>query len=272
MPGSARPAEGEPRFDAELLPRLCRIPFFRLATDREIDRSYDAYVAGDYARLCDVWCDIAQPTRAELGSLTTAYDRARWAPSISNGLVFLATVRAVLRAGERFRSKLSARTQMALQKDFPWLEHRHQHIPAGWTPSFKFPDEVRQFIDALTIEDARVRWQLVAALNEVQQQWYSRHAAERFAVPELAIHGARERELALNYFAHWAPSVTRTLWRQCIVLLDGLNAATFDMICNRERGAMLRHAATGFLTRRGEWREFVAGLKTPQWLMEPSVY
>ena len=22
----------------------------------------------------------------------------------------------------------------------------------------------------------------------------------------------------------------------------------------------------------GEWREFVAGLKTPQWLMEPSVY
>jgi hypothetical protein len=269
---SAEPAKGEPRFEAELLPRLARIAFFRLATDLEIDRSYDAYVSGDYERLCDVWCDTAQPTRADLGKLTRVYDRARLAPSLSNGLVFLATLRAVLRAGVKFRSKLSARTQLSLQKDFPWLEKRHEHIPPGWTPSFKFPDEMRQFIDALPIENVRVRWQICTALNEVQQHWYSRHAAERFQVPALLQHAARERQLATNYFAHWAPPVTRELWRQCLIMLDALNAATFDMICNRERGAMLRHAAIGLVTRRGEWRQFVAALKTPQWLMEPSVY
>lgn len=273
MPASARlaePASGDPRFDRELAPRLARIPFFRSAIDLEIDRSYDAYVSGDFARLCDVWCETAQPTRADLGKLTSVYNRASWAPSVANGLAFLATVRAVLRAGEKFRSTLSPRTQKALRSDFPWLEQRHRHIPDGWTPACEFPDEMRQFIDAPTLEDARLRWQLCAALNEVQQHWYSRHAAARFAVPALLQHAARERELALNYFAHWAPPVTRELWRQCIVLLDALNAATFDMICNREGGAMIRHAATGFVTRRGEWRQFVNGLKTPQWLMPPT--
>jgi hypothetical protein len=267
-----RPADGERAFEVGLLPRLAAIPFFRLATDDEIDRSYEAYRAGDFAALCDVWCAVAQPTRANLGSLTRFYDRAGWAPARASGLAFLATVRAVLRAGEKFRARLSARTQQALQHDFPWLERRHEHIPAGWTPAFKFPDEFRQFIDALAVDDARVRWQLCTALNEVQQQHYSRHAAERFGVPELAEHAARERELAINYFSHWAPDATRELWRQCILVLDGLNAATFDLLCNRAPGAFVRHGMTGMLTRGAEWRAFVDNLKKPQWLMPKTVY
>jgi hypothetical protein len=200
------------------------------------------------------------------------YARAGLAPARASGLAFLATVRAALRAGERFRERLSARTQQALMQDFPWLEHRHEHIPDGWTPAFKFPDEFRLFVDALGIDDARARWQLCAALNEVQQQHYSRHAAERFGVPELAEHAARERQLAVNYLSHWAPAATRELWRQCILMLDGLNAATFDLVCHRETGAFVRHAMVGMVTRRGEWRAFVENLARPQWLMPVPVY
>jgi hypothetical protein len=272
MNREARPAEPERSFEVGLLPRLAAIPFFRLASDEEVDRSYDAYCAGDFDKLCDVWREVAQPTRANLGSLTKFYDRARWAPSRANGLAFLATVRAVLRAGEKFRKKLSARTQEALAKDFPWLERRHQHVPDGWTPPFKFPDELRLFIDALAVDDARVRWQLCAGLNEVQQHWYSIHAAERFAVPELVKHGARERQLAVNYFSHWAPPASRELWRQCIVLLDGLNAATFELLCHQQRGAMVRHAFMGMVTRGAEWRAFVTALDEPQWLMPTPIY
>ncbi|HEY2745722.1 MAG TPA: hypothetical protein VGL86_13900 [Polyangia bacterium] len=267
-----RPADGERTFDVALLPRLEAIPFFRPATDEEIDRSYAAYRGGDFERLCDEWCAVAQPTRANLGSLTRYYDRAHLAPARANGLAFLATVRAVLRAGEKFRGKLSARTQEVLAKEFPWLEKRHRHVPDGWTPPFKFPDELRLFIDALAVDDARARWQLCAALNEVQQQHYSRHAAERFGVPELARHAARERELAVNYFSHWAPNATRALWRQCILILDGLNAATFDLLCNRAPGSMVGRAMLGMVTRGAEWRAFVANLEKPQWLMPKSVY
>ena len=267
-----RPADGERTFDVGLMPRIAAIPFFRVATDDEIDRSYEAYRAGDFAALCDVWCAVAEPTRANLGSLTKFYDRAGWAPARANGLAFLATVRAALRAGEKFRARLSARTQQVLTTEFPWLEHRHEHIPDGFTPPFKFPDEFRLFIDALAVDDARARWQLCAALNEVQQQHYSRHAAERFGVPELAAHAARERALAVNYFSHWAPNATRELWRQCILVLDGLNAATFDLLCRAKPGAFVAHAMTGMVTRGGEWRAFVENLKKPQWLMPKSVY
>jgi hypothetical protein len=271
-PRAARPVDGERSFDGALLPRIAAIPFFRLATDAEIDRSYAAYQSGDFERLCDVWCEVAQPTRANLGSLTRLYDRARWAPSRANGLAFLATVRAVLRAGEKFRKKLSARTQQAIEHDFPWLEHRHEHVPDGWTPPFKFPDEFRQFIDALSVDDARARWQLCAAFNEVQQQHYSRHAAERFDVPALVEHAARERALAVNYFSHWAPNATRELWRQCILMLDALNAATFDLLCNQRSGAFVGRAMAGMITRGAEWRAFVENLKKPQWLMPKTVY
>ena len=267
-----RPADGERTFEVDLQPRIAALPFFRLASDDEIDRSYAAYRAGDFERLCDEWCAVAQPTRADLGPLTKYYDRAHLAPARANGLAFLATVRAVLRAGEKFRGKLSARTQEVLAKEFPWLERRHRHIPDGWTPPFKFPDEFRLFIDTLAVDDARVRWQLCAAINEVQQQHYSRHAAERFGVPELARHAARERELAINYFSHWAPNATRELWRQCILILDALNAATFDLLCNRAAGAMVGRAMLGMVTRGAEWRAFVANLEKPQWLMPKSVY
>jgi hypothetical protein len=272
MTHSDRSVDGERGFAEGLLPQVAAIPFFRLATDEEIDRSYEAYLALDFEKLCDAWCAVAQPTRAELGALTKFYDRARWAPARANGLAFLATVRALLRGGEKFRARLSARTQEALAQDFPWLEKRHRHIPDGWAPPFKFPDEFRLFIDALAVDDARARWQLCCGLNEVQQHWYSRHAAERFGVPELLRHGARERQLAVNYFSHWAPGATRELWRQCIIMLDGLNAATFDLICNHARGAMMRHAVAGMLTRGAEWRAFVSGLDQPQWLMPTTVY
>lgn len=272
MTRSDRPADGERGFDAGLLPRLERLPFFRLVTDEEVDRSLAAYQSGDFARLVDEWQRVAQPTRAELGRLTRLYDRARLAPARANGLAFLATVRAVLAAGEHFRARLSTRTQQALRTDFPWLEHRHEHVPPGFTPRFRFPDELRLFIDALAVEDARARWQLCCGLNEVQQAWYSTHAAERFGVPELVTHGARERQLAINYFSHWAPPVTRALWRQCLIVLDGLNAATFDLICNREAGPIIRHALVGMVTRRGEWRAFVDGLARPQWTMPVPLY
>jgi hypothetical protein len=272
MARSARSADGERSFEVGLFPRVAATPFFRLATDDEIDSSYACYCSGEFEALCDVWCKVAQPTRANLGSLTKYYDRARFIPARANGLAFLATMRAVLRAGEKLRSKLSARTRESLARDFPWLEGRHPHIPPGYTPSFKFPDEFRLFIDALGLEDARARWQLCTALNEVQQQWYSTHAAERFGVPELAQHGARERQLAVNYFSHWAPKATRELWRQCIIMLDGLNAATFDLICRRARFGIVRHALSGMVTRGAEWRAFVAGLAQPQPLLPPTVY
>jgi hypothetical protein len=269
---NGRPVDGERSFDDGLEPRLRQVPFFRLAGDDEIDASFEAYRSGDFARLCDVWCACAQPTRAELGRLTPFYDRARWAPARANGLAFLATLRAVLRAGERLRARMSVRTQAVLQRDFPWLERRHEHVPAGWTPRLRFPDEFRLFVDALGVDDARARWQLCAGMNEVQQQWYSRHAAERFGVPELARHGQRERALAINYFSHWAPAATRGLWRQVILILDALNAATFDLICNQARGPIVRRALAGMVTGRNEWRQFVEGLERPQWLMEPSLY
>jgi hypothetical protein len=267
---NAPPADGERGFDEGILPRLVRMPFFRMASDQEIDGSYEAYCRGDFAALCARWRELAQPTRADLGPLVPFYDRAGWAPARANGLAFLATVRAVLRAGERLRARLSARTQAALAQEFPWLERRHEHVPAGWAPPFEFPDDFRLFIDAVGLDDARARWQLCAGMNEVQQQWYSRHAAERFGVPELARHGAREQALAVSYFAHWAPAATRALWRQVILILDALNAATFDLVCNRAPGAIIRYAVTGMITRRAEWRQFVAGLDREQWLMPPT--
>jgi hypothetical protein len=157
----------------------------------------------------------------------------------------------------------------ALENDFPWLERRHEHVPPGWTPAFELPDELRLFLEAVGLDDARARWQLCAGMNEVQQQWYSRDAARRFGVPELTRHADRERELARHYFRCWAPPATRELWRQVVLMLDGLNAATFDLICRRVPVPMMRHALGVMLTANGraEWRAFVAALAEPQWLM-----
>ncbi len=105
------------------------------------------------------------------------------------------------------------------------LERRHEHIPDGWTPPFDFPDVFQSFVDVPSLEEAKVRWQLAAAINEVQQCWYSRFAARIFHLPELLRHAEREEALAHNYFAHWSPPVTGALWAQTIWVLDALNAA-----------------------------------------------
>jgi hypothetical protein len=160
-------------------------------------------------------------------------------------------------------------TARALAIEFPWLEHRHQHVPPGWTPPLEFPDELATFVDGDRLDDARARWQLVAALNEVQQSAYSAHAAARFGLPELERHAARERALAINYFGHWAPACTELLWRQCIYVLDGLNAAVFALLCRERPAEMIARSLAAALVHRGEWRAFVAGLDHPQRLLTP---
>ena len=89
-----------------------------------------------------------------------------------------------------------------MEQDFPWLRGRHEHIPRGHTPAFEFPEVFGSFLQAGTLDDARVRWQLATALNEVQQASYSAFFARRFDLPEIARHGEREAELARNYFGH----------------------------------------------------------------------
>ena len=112
---------------------------------------------------------------------------------------------------------------------------------------------------------------LVASLNEVQQAHYSRHAAERFRLPELRAHAARERAAGDQLLRHWAPEATPELWRQTASCLDALNAAMFDLLCSRG-GRDDRPLLAGLVTRGGEWRAFVENLKKPQWLMPKSVY
>jgi hypothetical protein len=251
-------------FDARILPSLEAIPFFRAPTDEEVKPAFAAYQARDFARLLTGWAATAQATRANLPpALSFAYDRAYLAPRLANGIAFLASVRAVLRAGERFRATLSPAVRALLEGEFPWLEQRHRHIPDGWTPPLVFPEAFRLFIDCEDLDAARVRWQLVCGLNEVQQAHYSADAARRFRLPALMRHAARERALALHYFARWAPVVDEGLFRQAITVLDGLNAAVFDMMCRREAARMIGRSMLGALTGRDEWDRFVAGLDDP---------
>jgi hypothetical protein len=186
-------------------------------------------------------------------------------PKRLNGLTFLATLRAVLAAGARFRARLKQATQSALRSEFPWLERRHEHIPPGYTPAFEFPTTFDSFIDSGDLDDARVRWQLAAALNEVQQTVLSSHFATLYRLPELATHAAREHTLALNYFSHWSPKVTPALWSQCIHHLDALNAAVFALTCGVEGPKMIARATVG---GGKEWRAFTTALQVPQWTLE----
>jgi hypothetical protein len=270
MRNDARPSavrfDGDAAFDTRLLPELRAIPFFRLPTDEEVASSWAAYRAGDFTRLVEVWAEVAEPTRATLpGALGLAYDQARRSPRLANGHAFLASIRAVLEAGKRFRATLSPAVRRALETGFPWLEHRHEHIPAGWTPPLAFPRAFAGFID-VALDDARARWQLVCALNEVQQTHYSNDAARRFRLPELHRHAARERELALHYLSRWAPDATEALFRQCLTILDGLNAAVFDMMCRKQPAHMIARSLVGAFSPAGraEWRAFVAALEQPQ--------
>lgn len=266
-------ADPERVFDAtpgleDRLAALCELPYFRPATPAEVDESFAAYESGDIPGLIETWSRIASPTRAELPSaMRWAYGQAGKGPAMVNAMVFLITLRAVLRAGERFRETLAPEVRAVIHAEFPWLEHRHEHVPPGFTPSFAFPVVFREFLEYGELDDARARWQLAVALNEVQQHAYSRFAAGHFRLPELERHAARERAMALDYFGRWSPRCTLALWHETIAVLDALNAAVFELVC-RPHGVFaiaLRDAMFG----RGEWRAFVKGLDTPQWRLAP---
>lgn len=258
---------GEPSFQASIAPRIEAMPCFRRPSDEEVQRSYEAYCTGDAEALLRAWAEVAEPTRARVPA------PARWfyphlglGPSGINQVSFLITVRAALAAGVRFRGSLSERTRRSVAEDFPWMEHRHAHVPPGFTPDVPFPDVFAAFIDADDLDDARARWQLAAVLNEVQQAHYSRFAAGLFRLPELERHAARERELAACYLAHWTPTCSLELWRQVIWVLDALNAEVFDWV-NRRTFTLVSEAARSAWGGRGEWSAFVAGLDRPQFLM-----
>jgi hypothetical protein len=260
--------EGAAEFESDLLPRIREVPCFREPTREEIDESYAAYLTGDWDHLCDTWARVAEPTRATVPPhLQGFYDRAGMLPPIMNGLLFLASVRSALAAGVEARQRLRPEVVACITTEFPWLEHRHEHIPPGYTPPFEFPRPFTDFIDAEDLDDVRVRWQLTTAFNEVQQTVYSAHAAQRFRLPALERHAARERELAHNYFGHWAPACTRELWAQSIYVLDALNAAIFDLIVRARGFRLMANSLFGAAFRRGEWTAFERNLAVPQALV-----
>jgi hypothetical protein len=261
--------EAQPDLDTRLLPQLRTRPYFREAPRAEIEGSFAAYVAGDPEALCRTWARIAEPTRASMpAAFAWAYAHAGKAPRLVNATVFLDSLRATLAAGERFRSRLSPAVHEIIHTEFPYLEHRHQHVPDGQTPSFEFPEVFREYIEWGDLDDARARWQLAVCVNEVQQASYSDFAAELFRLPELHRHAARERELACNYLGHAAPRCTLDLWRETICVLDALNAATFEFVCSKLLPGSMAHAISG--RRRSQWRTFVTNLDTPQQLLSPS--
>lgn len=266
----ARPFREMPDFDAKVLPALRELPFFREASEAEIGASYAAYARGDIAALLETWRAVASPTRGSMtGFYGVIYEHVGRLPPLLNRLSVLATMRAVLSAGVRFRETLRPATRAALQTEFPWLESRHLHIPPGWSPRFEFPDAFGSFLDSGSLDDARARWQLCAALNEVQQSAYSADLARRFRLPELSRQSEREAELAQNYFRHWSPPATAALWRQCILVLDALNAAVLAMTCSTRGPLILLRTLLTALSGRGavEWRHFVTGLEEPQLLL-----
>lgn len=246
------------------LAALARQPYFRAASPSEVDESHAAYVRGDIPGLLDTWQRVAAPTRATMPSaLRWAYAQAGRGPAMVNAMVFLITVRAVLRAGERFRDTLPPALREAIHTQFPWLEHRHEHIPEGFTPSFAFPTAFREFLEQGSLDEGLARWQLAVALNEVQQHAYSSFAALHFRLPELERHAARERAMALDYFRHWSPRCTRALWHETIAVLDSLNAAVFELVC-RPHGVFAIAMRDALFGRR-EWAAFVRGLDEPHW-------
>jgi hypothetical protein len=262
---SDRVFEAAPDLDARVVPKLRTMAYFREATPAEVEGSFAAYERGDIESLCRTWTQIADPTRASLPrAMRWAYARAGLGPRLLNASVFLDSLRAVLGAGERFRGRLRADVQAALRSEFPYLERRHEHIPAGERPVFEFPETFASYVECAewgTLDDSRARWQLAVGLNEVQQL---------FGLPELHRHAERERELACNYFGHWAPRCTVELWRETILVLDALNAATFELVCTQLLPrAMAPKRVLSSRARRAQWREFVANLDTPQWLLPP---
>src|SRR5438874_1525696 len=154
--------DGMPDFDSRVLTKLRENRFFRLAPDSEIDLSYHAY--RDIDGLIDTWREHADPTRATLPDYNkSAFARAHLAPNLVNGLAFIVTTRTAIEAGKRFRQRFRPEVRQALERDFPWLENRHRHIPEGWAPQCDFPAAIDPFFNDTDVENAKVRWQLVAA-------------------------------------------------------------------------------------------------------------
>ena len=262
--------DGPPDFDTTLLPVLRAHRFFLEASEEEIEASYACYARGEGARLGAVWAEVAAPVRArQQGVHALLYRLAGHLPGRLLGLAFLSMTRGVLEAGKRVRDQLRPDVRAAITGEFPWLEARHEHIPAGWTPRIDFPPEFAAFLEAGSLDDARVRWQLLTALNEVQQAHSSTALGALFRVPEITRHAERERELGASYFAHWSPPVTRALWAQSLHILDGLNAAVFAALSGRTGHAIRARAALGLITGGAQWRAFRDGLERPQRLLAP---
>jgi hypothetical protein len=162
-----------------------------------------------------------------------------------------------------FGEQLKPETARAIRAQFAWLERRHEHVPPGFSPRFRFPPAFAAFVDGGTLEEAKARIQLCAALNEVQQHALSLDLARRMALPELELHAARERAMAVAYFEHWAPPATERLWRQCVWILDGLNAALLATIGGAGALAFAGGTIWSALTARDEWQRFVRGMDQP---------
>src|SRR5262245_13497406 len=99
--GTTPPDAALADFDAQVLPGLRALSFFRLAPDEEVDRTHAAYQAarerGDFRGLLDAWRAACEPTRATLDPFTDRlYRHAGRAPRLACGLSFLATQRAAL--------------------------------------------------------------------------------------------------------------------------------------------------------------------------------
>jgi hypothetical protein len=270
-PTPDRVFDGQPDFDEALLAGMRARPFFRLATDEEVDASFEPYVRGDIPSLIAAWERHASPVRASLeGIHGFMYRQAAHLPRRMMGLAFLSLTRGVLEAGRRFRDQLPEEVCAAIATEFPWLEARHEHVPPGWAPPFSFPPSFAAFLTSGTLDDARVRWQLSTALNEVQQAHGSQAMAAQFGLPELARQADRERELALNYFAHWSPRATRALWAQTIHVLDDLNAAVYAALGGKGGNGIRLRALWGAIRGSREWSAFREGLERPQRLLPPS--
>jgi hypothetical protein len=253
--------DGAPDFEKRILPQLVAIPCWRSPTDEEIGQSFAAYQRGAEP-LIECWSRVASPIRANPDGLGGAfYRRARLLPRSLNQMTFLATIRAVLAAGRHFFDhQLRPESARAIRESFSFLERRHEHVPPGWAPRFHFPRAFVEFVDGESVERAKIRFFVIAAINEVQQHVYSLHLAETLGLPDLRRHAALERAMAIQYLAAWSPPATEKLWRQCLHALDGLNAAVFATVLHEQRLAFPASALLHGLSAAREWRAFVAGL------------
>ena len=255
-----------PDFDSRILTELQKNKFFRLAPESEIDAVWNAW--GDVDRMLAAWRENADPTRATLPSYNKSYfAKAHLAPNLVNGLAFIVTTRAAIEAGKRFRQRFRPEVRASLERDFPWLENRHQHIPEGWAPVCDFPPAIDPFFNDASVTDAKVRWQVVAAFNEVMAAASSRYMVKLFALPALERQAEREEALARNYFAHWTPQITRELFRQCILVIDGINAAIYEAVCVTQLKPILGYTFFKAPLHTREWKKFLAALEEPQWLL-----